>query len=382
MAIFCLVGVAFIRASHAGSFFMPSEAEGGEIKGSAQAVTDPSASAGAAVRFDSQPVAAGGRFGMAEGGQLQHLSATELASYLDDYKKLGVQWVRTDIDWLRVQAAGQTNWDWAAYDQVVDAITVRGMQVVGILAYPPDWAKSDGCTNNYDCRPRNPSDFAAFAQAAANRYKPKGVHVWEVWNEPNGGRFTPAQYAELLRATYPAVKTADPQAQVLAGGSMPAATSDNDYSPVDFLQGMYVAGSKGYFDALTHHPYCWGGGDAFDCPTAFADWSAWSQIEETNPSLRSTMVANGDGDKKIWLTEMGAPVQGNAGHVSEANQAKEVTDAYNLVKTKAWAGPLFWYSYKDTGADPTNSEHWFGLLRSDGTQRPSYAAYKAASGSP
>jgi hypothetical protein len=179
-----------------------------------------------------------------------------------------------------------------------------------------------------------------------------------------------------MKAAYPAIKNGNPQAVVLAGGSMPNDTSGGGYSPVDFLKGIYSNGGKNYFDALAHHPYCWGGGDAFDCPNEYADWSAWSQMEETDPSLRSVMVANGDGHKKIWMTEYGAPVRGYEGSVSEASQARMVTDGYAAIKNKAWAGPLFWYSYKDRGTDPTNGEHWFGLLRYDMSQRPSYAAYR------
>jgi polysaccharide biosynthesis protein PslG len=379
--LFAAGGFVALQNSSAASFATAVEAEVGTRSGSVSLVSDGSASGAGdnVVHFGSTGNSQPSPMGLAEGGLLQHMSATDLNTTLDGYKNLGVRWVRTDIDWLRVQAGGANSFDWSAYDQVIDAIKAHGMDVVGILAYPPGWAQPSGCSDAYSCPPNNPADFGRYGQAAAARYAPKGVHVWEIWNEPNGGTFTPAQYTATMKAAYPAIKAGDPNAVVLAGGSMPNDTSGSGYSPVDFLQGIYVNGGKNYFDALTHHPYCWGGGTSFDCPKAYADWSAWSQMQETSPSLRSVMTANGDSAKKIWMTEMGAPTKGSAGNVSEQRQAQMVTDSYAEIKKFSWAGPLFWYQYKDKGTDPsTNSEDWFGLLHEDGSQKPAYTAYKTA----
>ncbi len=390
VGVFSIVGIWLLASTRAATNAVGVEAETGVAIGTATLKSSTSASAGQYVIFGSSmpnpnpnPNPSPGQlspYGMAEGGLLQHMSNAELNSTLDGYQSIGVKWVRTDIDWLRVQAGGQNSWNWGAYDQVVNAIIAHGMEVVGILAYPPDWAASSGCSDNYHCVPRNMADYAAFSKAAAERYAPKGVYVWEIWNEPNGGTFSPAQYAAMMKAAYPALKAGNPKSLVLAGGSMPNDTSGNGYSPVDFLKGIYASGGKGYFDALTHHPYCWGGGDAFNCPKAYAEWSAWTQMAETNPSLRSLMVSNGDGNKKIWLTEMGAPTSGDAGKVSEANQARQLTESYAMVKGLPWAGPLFWYHYKDKGSANNNSENWFGILRRDGSQKPAYEAYRTATG--
>jgi exo-beta-1,3-glucanase (GH17 family) len=143
------------------------------------------------------------------------------------------------------------------------------------------------------------------------------------------------------------------------------------------MQTMYAQGAKGYFDAFAHHPYCYAAD--FDCPDTVADWSAWSQMNETSPSLRSIMAANGDSDKKIWLTEFGAPTGGGTKAVSEALQAKMVADAYAKVRTTSWLGPLLWYSLKDNGTNSTDMEDWFGVLRTDGSHKPAYDAYKTES---
>ncbi len=95
------------------------------------------------------------------------------------------------------------------------------------------------------------------------------------------------------------------------------------------------------------------------------------------PSMRSVMQANGDGAKKIWGTEFGAPTNGPNG-VSEQAQAQAITKAYALWKTYDWAGPLFTYQMRDYGTDPSNRENFFGLLRHNFSQKPAYGAYRAA----
>ena len=107
-------------------------------------------------------------------------------------------------------------------------------------------------------------------------------------------------------------------------------------------------------------------------------WSAWYQMYGTSPSLRSVMVANGDGAKKIWATEFGAPTNGPGGYVSEATQAQYVTQAYAAFRSYDWAGPLMWYSHRDAGTTTDTRENFFGLLRYDFSPKPAYTAYQTA----
>jgi hypothetical protein len=103
--------------------------------------------------------------------------------------------------------------------------------------------------------------------------------------------------------------------------------------------------------------------------------SAWSQLAETPTSARSVMVAHGDGAKRIWGTEYGAPTFG-AG-ISEAAQAQLVAAAYREWSKWDWSGPLFWYSARDAGTDPNDREDHFGLVRRDFSPKAAFAAYRS-----
>lgn len=318
-------------------------------------------------------------YGFSVGVTLLGLTTSQLNAEFADMANLGVGWVRMDFDWSLIQPNNATTYDWSSYDNVIAAANAHGIKVLGIVAYTPAWARSLGC-NSEDCPPASDSQFATFAAASVTRYAPQGVHDWEVWNEPNNAFFwepvaNAQDYTELLEATYPAIKKADPSAFVISGGLAPEPTDGLNIAPVDFLNQMYVYGAEPYFDAVGFHPYSYPA-----LPSDTDSWNAWFQMFGTSPSIRSIMVANGDSNKQIWMTEYGAPTNGPSSDnpVSEAVQAQMITQAISLKQSYPWAGPLFIYSYKDLGTSAITIENFFGVLRYDGSQKPAYTALKQA----
>ncbi len=329
--------------------------------------------------------------GIAAGSSLPSLDDQQLASRLDGIKASGARWIRLDFDWSLIQPKDSQTYDWAEYDRIVGAINARNIAILAILDYTPAWARQSSCSSTNKCAPASTSQFASFAAAAAHRYETKGLHYWEIWNEPNNLVFwqpaaNPMQYTALLHDTYIALHTADLQAYVITAGLSPQATGNGSYAPYDFLAGMYAAGAHGYFDAVADHPY------TFPLTPADNADDAWTQMARPNLSLRSLMVANGDGGKKIWITEFGAPTGGpgpvstvsnpnlsaNPFVVDEGRQALILTDAINLYHTYDWAGPFFYYTYQDAGTDPSTNENFFGLITAPGIQKQAYAVFQAA----
>src|SRR5207248_1349058 len=54
----------------------------------------------------SPPPPSSGRFGFAAGGNVQNLSSTDLARYLDGVKAANASWIRIDINWSVIQSGG------------------------------------------------------------------------------------------------------------------------------------------------------------------------------------------------------------------------------------------------------------------------------------
>lgn len=327
------------------------------------------------------------QFGIEPGGSLASLSPTELELRLAGVKELGVTWVRFDVDWALVQPNGPNAYDWSAYDRVVAAINGLGLHALGTIDYTPKWAQVPG-QNDIQIPPASSARYAAFAAAVAARYALQGLHDWEVWNEPNWSHFWPPQpdaaaYAGMLKATYASVHAADPNAVVIVGGLSSGAADGIDIDAPTFLQQLYAWGVAGFFDAVAIHPYTF--------PRLASDLASdsWQQIA----ALHNIMQENGDGAKKVWVTEYGAPTDGpglraaHAGtqsqsgvdHVSEAAQADILTNAVKAYKTLPYAGPFFWYDYQDVPPEhPKNAEDSYGLVRADGTPKPAFAAYQRA----
>ena len=331
------------------------------------------------------------KYGISMGDDLPGMSDAKLTSTLDDFKALGIGWVRLDLAWTDIQHDSSTVYNWTQFDKIVAAANARNIKLLPILAYTPSWARKSGCNGTINCAPQSNAQFAAFAGIAAKRYAPLGVHYWEIWNEPNLGDFwlpsnSAALYVDLLKQTSVAIKAQDSSAFIITGGLGPAATDGYNVSPRDFLIQMYANGAKGYFDAVGDHPYSF----PVSPTSTNEDWNAWAQMSVTTVSIRSIMVANGDSAKQIWMTEFGAPTGGpgaiadignlnlsqSPNHVTEALQAAIMTDAANSAKQFSWAGPLIWYSYIDQSTDPSSNEHFFGILHSDGSKKPTYNLLK------
>ena len=316
-------------------------------------------------------------FGIADPIMLSEGSSLQ-ASQLAAMKDIGITSVRVDADWRMVQAAGAGTFDWTRLDRVVRSARAAGMLVDLIIDGCPRWAALPGTSGDSSPQPASSAQYARWAADVAARYKPEGVNTFEIWNEPNSALFwqpkpNPSAYTADLVAAYTAIKAVNPSAFIISGGLAPTASKDGNISAIDFLKAMYADGAKGSFNAVGYHAYSFP-----DLPNAYG--SGWSKMAQTNPSLRSVMIRNGDGSKPIWITEFGAPSGGPNG-VGETAQAIALMQGVANVKATPWIGALYVYSWQDAGIDPHNNQDWFGLLTAGGSAKPAYGSLAAAIGS-
>jgi hypothetical protein len=328
--------------------------------------------------------------GIAAGGSLPELSPQALNTRMAGIAASGATWVRFDFDWSQIQPDNATAYNWAPYDSIVAAAGAQHLHVLGIIDFTPAWARLNGCGSK-QCPPASPAAYGHFAAALAGRYASKGVHDWEIWNEPNSPQFwqpgaNPKAYVSLLSAAYSALHAADSHAYVLTGGLSPQPDNATAMSPVHFLTELYTDGAKGHFDAVADHPY------TFPLTPASKADDAWTQMAAASHSLRTVMIADGDANKKIWITEFGAPTGGPGPISTLANpnlaaqpyvvdqglQAKILSDAMAAYRAYSWAGPFFYYSYEDAGTDQSTNENFFGLVTAAGTPKQAYAVFQQA----
>ena len=294
--------------------------------------------------------------GFSPGFQVLQESTNELHRDLSGIRTLGARRLRVDISWAAVQPS-EGEFQWTATDRVLEAARKAGLRVLAVLCYEPSWARTGDPGHAH---PVDPTLFAEFAAAAATRYR-RLVDAWEVWNEPNTRRFwpsgpDPAAYAQLVEAAAPRLHAADPGSVVVAGALAPAtaAADGSEIPPETFLRDVYDRTDPELFDAVSVHPYSYPA-----LPTGNQPWNLFARLAD----LRAVMVAAGDGDARLWITEYGAPTGRSKASVSQRRQARMLVTAYRVWRRLDHAGPLFFYSYRDRGRRLADVEDNFGVLR-------------------
>ncbi len=319
------------------------------------------------------------RGGIAPGGNFTGWTDAQLTTFLNDFDTTNATYIRVDLAWSVIQSSNSSTWNWTNYDRVINAIVAKGFKVIALPTYAPAWANGGYADDKYPPTSSHATDWYNFVKACADRYIPKGVDAWELWNEPNITAFwkptaNVANYTNIvLKQGSNAIRTsASVQGKtvtIITAGLSPAATNGSDISPVDFVTGIYANGGKTYFDAVGHHPYCF--------PSSPNVTEAWSAFQQTI-NINQVMVNNGDGSKKIWGTEVGYHTGSSGDGVTQALQAQYLTEAYTRWNSWSFTGPLIWYSYQDTGTNPNDREQNFGMKTYSGTYKPAWQSYKNA----
>ncbi|MEI6043094.1 MAG: glycosyl hydrolase, partial [Chloroflexota bacterium] len=311
---------------------------------------------------------------------------------------MGASIVRIDLKWAWIEpfGPGSNNWNPDPIDRLntfLNAMSGNNIEIVATVDSTPCWAstlpKKDCNPNTINYPPANLQDYTNFLSELVKRYKTK-IKYWEIWNEPNLPDFwatpDPEGYTALLKAAYSAVKAADPSAIVIGGALAPR----ND--PIDtltYLDRMYSAGAKGYFDKLSYHPYTDG-----NTPTWYDKLWPMMSYSSSVPAIRQHMQ-NFNDSVPIWLTEIGwttvppsqcsdcwTPVLPK----TEDEQAAYMVEAINIAKTWNYVETFIWYKLIDT-ISPFNPskisyEHYFGLFRKDYTAKPAVVQFRMLATTP
>jgi hypothetical protein len=314
--------------------------------------------------YPVRETAAVGSIGFAD-SWLWFLSPDDVNRQLDLMVSTGVHNARIMLPWAGIQPAADA-WDWGQADLIIGAANTRGIAVVAVLNSTPGWATSGSPIAS---PPDSPDTFGNFAGTVAGHFAGR-IAAYELWNEENAAMFwasgpqgpQPDRYAELLKAAYPRIKAADPNATVVAGGLSPTINFFSfTRNPVDYLNEMYGAGAKGSFDVLAFHPYVF-------TPSADVKFSTGGPNSPRSlyDGLRGAMANNGDGGKQIWATEFGESTT----TVDEATQADRIRDFIVTWRTLRGAGPAFIYTTRDRSTGSSNAEDTFGVYRTDWSPKP------------
>ncbi len=224
-------------------------------------------------------------------------------------QRAGVGSDRFLLIWGDVQPTKGGPYNWGPTDALIGSFAAHGIQVVPDLWRSPPWVAGPLVAPPID-RPEDLKAWQAFLKAAVARYGPDGtywstdykkrygddavplpVHSWQVWNEPNLSKYfapgpSPSRYARLLAVSHDAIRSEDPNAQIVLAG-MPGYGDVNAWK---FLEELYaVPGVQDDFDAASLHPYA---------PDV-------QHLQGEIERVRKVMNEHGDQATPLWITEIG-----------------------------------------------------------------------------
>ena len=193
-------------------------------------------------------------------------------------------WNRVDCSWTYIEPVSN-HWDFTAFDVAVDLCGREGIRVLPILG-SKNWRKESLCE-------RPAQDLARWNRYVRTVTEHLGGRcpVIEVINEPDAGWVSMDDYAVLLRNSYETIKKTNPSMAVAFAGLSP--------NPYGWLEGIYERnGGKGFYDIMNFHPYT----------TNFRNRPE-GELEGEIAKMRKVMAKHGDGEKPLWITELGWPSQ-------------------------------------------------------------------------
>ena len=294
---------------------------------------------------------------------------------LRQVREMGATTIVDLFPWAWVQPRSPHAFEWAGTDMLIEHANRQGLQVIARLDFVPTWARPTNTNDRY-LDPDHYHDYARFVAAFAQRYAPKGVHVLQIWNEPNlrfewGDRAPdPAAYAELLHVVYPLVKAAAPDAVVMAAGLSPGGptgTIDPNTLSVNDLQFLdAVLAAHAPFDAVAVHAY---GGKAPADQAPNADVVNFRRTE----IIHERLLAAGR-DVPIYITEGGWNDHPRwVGAVTPPERVRYTLAAYAQAERWPWLRATCLWQF----ATPWQSYNYvdnFTFVAPDGTPKAIYYA--------
>jgi hypothetical protein len=232
--------------------------------------------------------------------------------------------------------------------------------------------------------------------------EPNERYFWQPQFGPDGQQVAGAAYERVLASAYDALKAVNPNINVIGLGLSPDANDQTSTSPVRFLKAMgdaYRASGRAapLMDQLGFHIYP---KSNVDQPSTQYPWpnagaanldrikqAVWDAFNGTGQPTFQESGQTGGPFITFNLDEIGwqvaIPPDHTAGYqeaenvptISEATQAQIYSDVVRTLSCDPTVGDVLFFLLKD---EPNLKGLQSGLLRLDGSERPSYTSVRDA----
>ena len=333
------------------------------------------------------------------------------SSVLQRAEEANNYWVRHNgLLWSTLQPSQgeEINWDLVASLEanLIDA-SARGMEVILIVRSTPTWAQR---YPGYYCGPvkqENFGDFANFMSAVVQRYSqpPYNVKYYEIGNEPdiayslmagnptsvygcwgnvNIEYYDGGYYADMLKVVYPAIKSANPQAQVVLGGllldcdprNVATGYCDSETKTLapKFFEGILRNGGGNYLDVISFHgyPQYLVGINPIYSEQNFYSWRTAGGVVAGKLDFINSIMNQYGVNKPIFHTE-GALILPTFSSLPSPEFEQAKADYVVWLYARNWSKGIKvtnWFTFNGPGYRQS------GILDSTQTPRPAYYAFQ------
>jgi hypothetical protein len=302
------------------------------------------------------------------------------------YKRLGVDVFQYQIHWDEVAPTRPKHprdpddpaYDWGEVDRVAAEARRYGIKLAILIQRAPSWANGG---RPPIWAPHNPRTFADFAYAASRRLP--SVHMWMIWGEPAraenfrpmraGSPAGPRLYARLLDAAYGSLKAASRNNVVIGGMTLNGGT----VRPTLFLRWMRLPnGRPPRMDLFGHNPFDGRFPSLADDP--IGRFRGFNDIDTFYREIRACYRQGHRKVPRLWLSEW-TVISDKPSRiflhffVTAPEQARWLGAAFAIARQTPYVAGMGWFTLLDEPPAP-GSANW-GLLRADGTAKPSFAAF-------
>ena len=318
------------------------------------------------------------------------------------YHRLGVGIYETTLSWRIVATRRPADpgnpadpaYAWPRHiDVAIRRAKRRGIRVMLMIIGTPPWANGDRAAN---WAPTRAADLAAFAAAAARRYR--SVRHWMIWGEPTrqanfmpldpetpGQRLTraekvaPRRYARMLDASYAALKGVRRRNVVIGGNSF----TTGDISPLNWIRGMRLPnGRRPRMDMYGHNPFTARRPDLFKRlikpGLGYADFSdldtVWGWLDRHGYRDRRGRRL------RIFISEWTLPTDHTNAefnfYVTKRLQATWLRMALRIVRAEPRLYTLGWHTLVDDAPRSDRLETNRGLMDHRGRRKPAFYVFR------
>ena len=244
-------------------------------------------------------------------------------STVDYMHDLKLSWIRSQLDWARIETAPGV-YDWSLLDATVNRANAGNVNLVFPIRNAPTFHLTQTCTTTdglFSKQFPGPADMAQFATQIVKRYKGRIAAIQignEEWDNAQFGNLVesaqcrqPRFYAPVLAAAYKAIKAVDSHVLVIDAALF---WKDTQHQ-FDWYSYLYANGFGNRFDVGAFNYYLCN----FD--PAIGNGATWPKFGDILGAIKR---ANNKYkmNKPIWVTESGWNINANAGRSQSVSSLK------------------------------------------------------------